>query len=280
MRMECGRYDRKLDPAGWWVSEKLDGWGAVWDGFALLTRKGRPFPCVPPWFVAGLPAGVALDCEVHAGHGGLAKVQAATAATVEHEWGDDRRWRELELAVFDVITDAPFEERVGSFIGTHSTAGGNLSDIAAGTWSENHDETHVHGVIYTQVTDRAGLALLLRQVNDLGGEGLVITRPGSAYNSGRSKDRLKVKSKWDSEYLVVNHGHDDTGLITHIVIEAEGGRQGKQVKGVSPADPPEIGSLVTIRSEGFTTYGLPRFGVVVGVRTSERGPSRLVCPVS
>lgn len=45
----------EFDPAAFWVSEKLDGVRAVWDGRQLRFRSGRPVHA-PPWFVAELPA--------------------------------------------------------------------------------------------------------------------------------------------------------------------------------------------------------------------------------
>ena len=55
------RHDPAIDPAGWWVSEKLDGVRASWDGKVLRFRSGRTLPA-PAWFLAALPP-VALDGE-------------------------------------------------------------------------------------------------------------------------------------------------------------------------------------------------------------------------
>ena len=39
-----------VDPTGWWISEKLDGVRAFWDGKAFYSRLGNEF--IPPsWFV-------------------------------------------------------------------------------------------------------------------------------------------------------------------------------------------------------------------------------------
>src|SRR5262249_36088719 len=47
-------WDSHLDLAGWWMSEKLDGVRAYWDGTQFLSRQGNRFHA-PDWFVAGLP---------------------------------------------------------------------------------------------------------------------------------------------------------------------------------------------------------------------------------
>src|SRR5437879_3286425 len=55
-------WDNVLDPAGWWMSEKLDGVRAYWDGKQFLSRLGNRYHA-PDWFVEGLPD-VPLDGEL------------------------------------------------------------------------------------------------------------------------------------------------------------------------------------------------------------------------
>ena len=50
------------DVAGWWLSEKLDGWRCVWSGTEFLSRQGETF-AVPSWYRQGLPYQV-LDGEL------------------------------------------------------------------------------------------------------------------------------------------------------------------------------------------------------------------------
>src|ERR1700722_6441778 len=47
-------WDCVTDPTGWWLSEKLDGVRAFWDGKQFLSRLGNLFHA-PDWFVAGFP---------------------------------------------------------------------------------------------------------------------------------------------------------------------------------------------------------------------------------
>src|SRR6202140_4334899 len=47
-------WDGALDPTGWWLSEKLDGVRAYWDGKQFLSRLGNVYHA-PDWFLAGLP---------------------------------------------------------------------------------------------------------------------------------------------------------------------------------------------------------------------------------
>ena len=63
--MLAHKYERSRvpDPAGWWISEKLDGVRAYWDGANFWSRNGNQFPA-PAWFKAGLPTDQALDGEL------------------------------------------------------------------------------------------------------------------------------------------------------------------------------------------------------------------------
>src|SRR5258705_13173354 len=59
------RWDNAQDLAGWWLSEKLDGVRAYWDGKSLISRLGNRFHA-PDWFVEGLPE-IPLDGELWIG---------------------------------------------------------------------------------------------------------------------------------------------------------------------------------------------------------------------
>lgn len=264
--MECGRFTGQIDPAGWWASEKFDGWRAHWTGTELLTRTGKPYKTCPSWFIAGLPAGVRLDCELWAPakFGGLTHVQRAARQLDEWPWRDGR----LRLMVFDAPADEPFEARMARLA--------ELCEPCA----------HAIPVVYTRLQDSAHLRGMLARVERGGGEGVVITRPSSEYevcgDGVRSSMRLKVKSYWDSEFRVISHEFDELGTLDHIVCETETGRSFKLRDGVSPAMYPHIGAVVTIRAEGFTKYGVPQFGRLVALRpdgTRIGGELRVWSPV-
>lgn len=42
-------WEDAMDPTDWWISEKLDGVRAYWDGADFYSREGNPFPA-PAWF--------------------------------------------------------------------------------------------------------------------------------------------------------------------------------------------------------------------------------------
>src|SRR5262249_25467900 len=55
-------WDNSQNPEGWWMSEKLDGVRAYWDGEQFLSRQGHLYHA-PDWFTAGLPK-LPLDGEL------------------------------------------------------------------------------------------------------------------------------------------------------------------------------------------------------------------------
>src|SRR4051812_34623257 len=58
-------WENDVDLTGWWMSEKLDGVRAYWDGKKLWSRLGNEF-LAPDWFTAPLPA-FPLDGELWGG---------------------------------------------------------------------------------------------------------------------------------------------------------------------------------------------------------------------
>jgi ATP-dependent DNA ligase len=68
------RYRDGIDVSNYWISEKLDGVRAAWDGRVLRFRSGNPVPA-PQWFLDGLPA-EALDGELWLGRGRFDELSA------------------------------------------------------------------------------------------------------------------------------------------------------------------------------------------------------------
>ncbi len=85
------------DPTGWWISEKLDGVRAYWNGQNFFSRNGLQFDA-PAWFKAGLPTDTHLDGELWCGREqfercvGIIKYQKGSTAEA---------WRDLIFLGFD-----------------------------------------------------------------------------------------------------------------------------------------------------------------------------------
>ena len=97
-----------VDLAGWWMSEKLDGVRAYWDGKQFLSRQGNLFHA-PDWFVEQLPA-TPLDGELW-----LARKSFQRTVSIVRRQDKSDLWRELAYVVFDVpAIEEPFERRLES----------------------------------------------------------------------------------------------------------------------------------------------------------------------
>src|SRR6476661_5485149 len=98
--------DTTADLVGWWMSEKLDGVRAYWDGKQFISRLGNLFHA-PDWFLDGLPS-VPLDGELWIAR----KAFQRTVSIVRRQDKTDL-WREVKFLVFDApgVKD-PFERRL------------------------------------------------------------------------------------------------------------------------------------------------------------------------
>ncbi|QBK06569.1 DNA ligase [Hylemonella gracilis] len=239
----------------YWVSEKIDGVRARWDGQHLLSRGGRRIRA-PAWFTQGWPV-QALDGELWGGRGRFEDT-AGTVARVEPE---DIAWKRLRFMVFDLPDHGgTFTERVAAMVALQE----GLRGTPAGSCLQFVDQ----GRIGTQ----AELDRLLNATVRAGGEGLMLHRGDARYQAGRSDDLLKVKPFQDAEAQVLSHlpGRGrHAGRMGALQVQAPDGRRFRLGTGFSDAQrlqPPPIGSWVTYRYRGLTADGLPRFATFLRVR--------------
>ena len=247
-------YTDSVDPTGWWMSEKLDGVRAYWDGTQFLSRLGNPF-LAPDWFVAGLPA-APLDGELWIARGAFQR----TVSVVRRQDRSDH-WRDVRFLVFDAPELAgPFEARL-AWLAQHLSA------------------PFARAVQHTRCDDAAHLARELARVEAAGGEGLMLRKAGSAYVAGRSTTLLKVKSFLDGEARVLGYtagAGRHQGRVGALEVVTPDGVRFSVGTGLSDADreaPPPTGAIVHYRYQELTDAGVPRFPTYVGVRTDFAWPA-------
>jgi DNA ligase-1 len=127
----------------------------------------------------------------------------------------------------------------------------------------------------------------LERLESLGAEGLMLRRPGSRYESGRSSTLLKVKRFHDAEARVLKHlagAGRHKGRLGALQVELPDGTTFSVGTGFSDAEresPPPIGSTITFRYQELSDGGVPRFPSFVGVRPETvLAKSRPKAPVS
>ena len=243
-------WDCVADPTGWLMSEKLDGVRAYWTGTVFVSRLGNLFHA-PDWFVAGLP-NVPLDGELW-----LDRKKFQRTVSIVRRQDKSDHWKEVRFVVFDAPKlEKGFEARlefVREFLAQHKPL-----------YAQAHEHQSCQGLDH--------LRQELARLEALGGEGLMLRKAGSKYESGRSSTLLKVKSFYDSEARVLKHQEGagrHKGRLGALLVELEDGTQFAVGTGFSDAErenPPPVGSLITFRYQELSEGGVPRFPSYVGVR--------------
>ena len=244
------------DYTGWWMSEKLDGMRAYWTGSELFSRNGKPVHA-PKWFTDALPD-MALDGELMLGRG---KFQE-TMSIVRKHTPVDKDWRRITYYVFD----APMER------------GG-----CEARWDAA--KRAVRGISHVKMVEQVACKspAHLKQVHDeiaaLGGEGVMLREPGSSYEHRRSGSLLKVKMFDDNEARITGYeagkGKHAGRLGAYEAVLTTGPHKGKSFTvgtGMSDEErerPLRIGTIITVKHQGYSNSGHPRFPSFLRVRGRE-----------
>lgn len=228
----------------YWVSEKLDGARALWDGQRLRFRSGREV-AAPAWFLAGLPP-EPLDGELWIGRGRFAQL----SGTVRRLQPVDEEWRQVRFMVFELPGgEGDFTQRLERLAA--------IVARAAVPW--------LAVVEQFRVADRAELEARLAVVVRDGGEGLMLHRADAPYATGRSDVLLKLKPQLDAEARVIAHlpGRGRlTGMLGALRVETPAGVRFQIGSGFTDEErrnPPPVGSVITYRYRDLTAAGVPRF---------------------
>ncbi len=233
-----------IDPAGYLVSEKLDGVRALWDGQRLRFRSGLPV-AAPAWFTQRLPA-TPLDGELWLGRGRF----EVLSGTVRRAVPSDAQWRAVRYMVFEQPGGA------GSF----AQRAARLAAIV-----QQADWPALQAVPQETVPNRAALQQRLHEVLRAGGEGLVLHRADTAYQTGRSGVLFKLKPLHDAEAQVIGHQPGrgkHAGRLGALKVRTAQGVEFMIGTGFSDAQrerPPALGTIITFSHRGITTAGVPRF---------------------
>mmetsp|Transcript_106897 Transcript_106897/g.189990 ORF Transcript_106897/g.189990 Transcript_106897/m.189990 type:complete len:616 (-) Transcript_106897:155-2002(-) len=243
------------DPTGWWISEKLDGVRALWRGGEFSSRGDNKFAC-PDWFKKKMPSGCILDGEIWGGRGQFQKTVGIVKSSSR-----GNEWDFMTFMIFDCLDEGgrniegqPFEQRLEA-----------VKRITSGS-------TVAKCVPMERCRGKEHLTEALAQVEERGGEGLMLRCPGSKYEHRRSKSLLKVKTFHDEEAIVVGHDGGSgrlEGMCGALLCETPDKRRFKVGSGLSDAqrrDPPRVNSVITYRYQELTNANIPRFPTLAGER--------------
>lgn len=167
---------------GWFMSQKFDGFRALWTGIELISRSGNKYPA-PEWFVSQLPEDMPLDGELYIAGCGHDQVNSVIKKLVPV----DAEWLLIKYFVFDApAVRGPLEKRLES---------------AAKTLEDNKVAS-----VVPQYICRGDHKEFLKKICSAGGEGVILRKPGSVYTEARSMNMLKYKPDHETLFELVKEG--------------------------------------------------------------------------
>lgn len=312
MRREFLQLAKIYDPkkhgiAGWFVSEKLDGQRAFWDGgitrgvpvsevpwagggttaTGLWSRYGRVI-LAPNWWLDCLPP-VPLDGELYCGN--FQDLMSITRRTVNVL---DTEWLDVKYYVFDspswenILLKGEIKNRFHEVVIKGELIYPELHDIS-GSFKQIQKvlQSELVGnrvvVVHKQEqlpwgTNRAVAVMrsTLDRVVEAGGEGLILRHPHVLWYPKRVDGLLKVKPVLDGEATVIGYkpgkGKHE-GRLGSLIVEAGGkcfhlsGFTDYQREHAEELFP--IGSEVNYEYRELSNDGIPKEARFVGARVSQ-----------
>lgn len=180
-------------PNGWWLSEKFDGYRAIWDGSKFVSRNGNLFN-VPDWFKDWMPTDVALDGELFMGRECFEK-----CGLFRKKVPNDKEWREANVKynIFDSPTiEGPFEtrqEQIKIIVKTQC----NLK--------KGEGKCPLEYTKQQKVKTEKEVYDIFKTILEKGGEGVMLRAPKSPYEAKRTNMLLKVKPSFDDECVITGY---------------------------------------------------------------------------
>jgi DNA ligase 1 len=210
------------DVAGWFWSEKIDGFGCEWNGSAFLSRSGNEYDVPADW--AKMMPEKPVHGELFSGS------WSATNGAVKR--GD---WSAVRFHVFDRMSKRPLLERLATMPA--------LPDFC-------------RLVDHAPVFSTAHAKQVMQDVVGNGGEGIVVRRPDVGYHNARTLEVLKMKPWQDTEATILRPCFASyTTIPSSHLVRSDDGYEFK-LRGC-PRDIAE-GARVTFKFCGRNGDGIPK----------------------
>jgi DNA ligase-1 len=172
--MYAQNWNQRQDLTGWWLSEKMDGIRAFWNGEVLLSKKGKIIQ-TPDFFTSELPK-IQLDGELWLGRNMYEQL-----ISIQNQINSD--WKKIKYVLFDLPNvKGSYEFRIQE-----------LKKLKL--------PQHVRIVEPIKCESLYHIEQFLNQIIQFGGEGLMAHHPTSDYIIGRTSTILKIKVILFSSFL-------------------------------------------------------------------------------
>jgi len=243
-------FDASVDVTQYWVSEKLDGVRARWDGQQLISRGGFLLNA-PKWFIQDFPKTI-MDGELW-----IARGEYQQTVSIVRKQQPHIGWQKIKFMVFDLPKHS----------GTFSDRVSQMQSMA-----KQSPSPFLQFIEQVQIASHEQLMHRLQLVTDQAGEGLMLHRKQGLYNRGRSHNILKLKPFADAEAIVTGYRPckgQFTGKMGAVQVKSADGKSFFIGSGFSHQErdnPPLLGSTISYRYQDFTDSGIPRFAVFLRVR--------------
>lgn len=244
-------YRSNIEISQYYVSEKLDGVRAYWDGRQLISRRGNVF-LAPKWFIKDFPPD-ALDGELWIGRQSFDKV----SGIVRQKQANNPNWQQLRFMIFDLpLAPVVFSLRLA-----------RIRELVAQSASP-----YLSVIEQVRLGNEQELQQWLKQIVAQGAEGLMLHRANAHYQTSRSSDLMKLKLFNDAEATVLAHlaGKGKfSGMLGALLVKNDDGitfKIGSGFSNLERANPPQIGSVITYKFYGKTKNNVPRFASFLRVR--------------
>jgi hypothetical protein len=223
-------YENEINVEGWFMSEKLDGIRAYWDGENFLSKNNKiinvpeSFKQLPPY---------PLDGELWGGY----EDNESFLIPLKLSCGPPRvtklDWTNIKFCVFD----APQVE--GTYDKRHLFLKNNL---------HSYFNSNISLIPMLKCSGKEHLENQLEEIVKKGGEGIILYNPISFYQPGRNKNVLKVKKYYESKITFLErseisyHFHCQQDNGTKYWLKVTGGYYDRH---------PEVGSEIPVIHQGF-----------------------------
>jgi DNA ligase-1 len=221
------------DLAGFFVSEKMDGYRSIWNGKNFISRTGHIIQ-LPFDVTIGLPENLILDGELWFGRGNFQE-----CTVLRRKYISENDISRMKFVVFDVVNELPFEIRLASA-------------QKAVTRAILHGNSYVEMVEYKIVKNTQEALAMMTELCRKNAEGMMARAPQSLYETKRSKFLLKLKP--------INSGQAElVGLVHNKQAYAMKDTNTDLVFNIRATKKLDYGEITDYFHNGFTSKGLPRF---------------------
>lgn len=243
-------YDKsKHQIKNWYMSEKLDGIRAYWNGKEFLSKNGNKI-YAPSWFIKDFPK-FELDGELWTKREDFENIQ-----NIVLDKNPSQKWNELKYYIFEV------PNQKGNFLQ-------RLKFLE--NWLKKSSNKNIKIIQQIKCKDEKELNIFLHKIVAIKGEGVIAKNPFLDYSANTKEGILKIKSFYDEEGEVIGINYKDEKFKS-LKLRLKNGTEFNLGNGFSKEqrlNHPKIGDMVTFKYYDLTKRGKPKFASFLRVRKKE-----------